>query len=138
MVLEVIYFKSICSSNTLIQMFVFPLCRFCFDYLSFPPPPTSFNPFTHNDTFGESGKEAFRRHCGKRRNCLYKQFLLFPTMFSALSKTEIIIFVTFNLSFANAFNLVWSKILLCGCGFKLNSHNLSLSFFPSRHTFDFF
>ena len=40
----------------------------------------------------------------------------FPTMFSTLSKTEIIIFVTFNLSSANAFNLVWSKILSCGNG----------------------
>ena len=36
----------------------------------------------------------------------------FPTMFSTLSKTELIIFVTFKLSSANAFNLVWSKILL--------------------------
>ena len=35
----------------------------------------------------------------------------FPTMFSTPSKTEIIIFVTFNLSSANAFNLVWSKTL---------------------------
>ena len=30
------------------------------------------------------------------------------------SKSEIIIFVTFNLSSANAFNLAWSKILPCG------------------------
>ena len=35
-------------------------------------------------------------------------------MFSTLSTTEIIIFVTFNLSSANAFNLVWSKTLSCG------------------------
>ena len=40
----------------------------------------------------------------------------FPTMFSTLSKTEIIIFVTFNLLSANAFNLVWSKILSRGNG----------------------
>ena len=32
----------------------------------------------------------------------------FPIMFSTLSKTEIIIFVTFNLSFDNAFYFVWS------------------------------
>ena len=38
----------------------------------------------------------------------------FPTMFSTLSKTEIITFVTFNLSSANAFNLIWSKLFLCG------------------------
>ena len=35
-------------------------------------------------------------------------------MFSTLSKIEIIIFVTFNLSSANAFNLDQSKILLFG------------------------
>ena len=64
--------------------------------------------------FDTSRKEAFLKHCGKRRNCLNKQFLPFPTMFSTLSKTEIIIFVTFNLSSANAFNLVWSKILSRG------------------------
>ena len=40
-------------------------------------------------------------------------------MFSTLSKTEIITFVTFNLSSANAFSLVWSKILLCGNGLRL-------------------
>ena len=43
---------------------------------------------------------------------------LFPTMFNSLSETEIIIiiffFVTFNLSSANAFNLVWSKFCLVG------------------------
>ena len=42
----------------------------------------------------------------------------FPTMFSTLSKTEMIIFVTYNLSSANAFNLVRSKILSCGNGLK--------------------
>ena len=40
----------------------------------------------------------------------------FPTMFSTPSKTEITIFVTFNLSSANALNLVTSKILSCGNG----------------------
>ena len=40
----------------------------------------------------------------------------FPTMFSTLSKTEMINFVTFNLSSAKALNLVWSKILLYGVG----------------------
>ena len=39
---------------------------------------------THSHTmtpFDASGKEAFWKHCGKRRNCLYKQFLLFPQCF---------------------------------------------------------
>ena len=43
----------------------------------------------------------------------------FPTMFSTLSKTEIIVFVTFNLSFANTFNVVRSKILSSGNGLML-------------------
>ena len=37
--------------------------------------------------------------------------LSFPTMFSTPSKTEIIIFITFNLSSANAFNFVWSNTM---------------------------
>ena len=40
--------------------------------------------WTHSHTmtpFDESGKEAFWKHRGKRRNCLYKQFLLFPQCF---------------------------------------------------------
>ena len=41
-------------------------------------------------------------------------------MFSTLSKTEITFFVTFNLSSANAFNLVWSKILSCRKGLRLS------------------
>ena len=65
--------------------------------------------------FDESEKEAFWKHCWERRNCLYKQFLLFPQCFK-LWKTQIVIFVTFNLSSANAFNLVWSKILSRGKG----------------------
>ena len=76
---------------------------------------------THSHTmtpFDASGKEAFGKHCGKWRNCLYKQFLLFPQCFLSQSKTDIIIFVTFNLSSANAFNLVWSRILLCGKGLR--------------------
>ena len=43
----------------------------------------------------------------------------FPTMFPTLSNMEITIFVTFNLSSANAFNLVLFKILSCGNGLTL-------------------
>ena len=82
----------------------------------------SFVLLTHSDTmtpFDWSGKEAFKKHCEKRRNCLYKQLLLFPQCFLVFllyQRQEVLIFVTFNLSSANAFNLVWSKILLCGNG----------------------
>ena len=47
--------------------------------------------YSHMTPFDASGKEAFWKHCGKRRNRLYKQFLLFPQCF-LLSKTEIIVF----------------------------------------------
>ena len=75
---------------------------------------THSHTMTHFDGFG---KEAFRKHFWKRRNGLYKQFFLFPQCF-LLCQTEIIIFVTFYLSSANAFNLVWLKIVLCGNGLK--------------------
>ena len=88
------------------------------------------NPFPHNKILDQAKLKAFaddklnvtkmiisffdrvKNIVGKRRNCLYKQFLLFPTMFFTLSKKEIIIFVTFNLSSANAFNLAWYKQFL--------------------------
>ena len=72
---------------------------------------------THSHTmppFDVSGKEAYSKHCGKRR-----KFSPFPTMFSSLFKTEIIIYVTFILSYANAFNLV--KFLSSGNGLKVIS-----------------
>ena len=72
---------------------------------------------THSHTitpFDGSGKKAFWKHSGKRRNCLYKQFLLFPQCFFYSIKDRNHHFDTFNLSSAIAFNLVWSKILLCG------------------------
>ena len=50
------------------------------------------------------------------RNALETAFSSFPTVFSTLSKREIVILVTFNLSSADAFNLVMSKILLFGKG----------------------
>ena len=63
---------------------------------------------------------SFENIMGEREiaNTSNLQFAIFPlsTMFSTLSKKEIIIFVSFNLSSANAFNLIWSKILSCGNG----------------------
>ena len=52
-----------------------------------------------------------------------------PTMFSTLSVTEIIILVTFDLSSANTFHLVWSKILSCGNGltFDYEIHDSQIS-----------
>ena len=47
-------------------------------------PNSSKNSLTHSHTitpFDGSGKGAFWKHCRKRRNCLYKQFLLFLQCF---------------------------------------------------------
>ena len=53
------------------------------------------------------------KHCEKRRNCLYKQFLLFPQCFLLYQRQKLSFFFTFNLQSTNAFNLVGSKILSC-------------------------
>ena len=50
-----------------------------------------------------------------------QHFLLFPTVFSALSKRKIVILATFNLFSANAFNLVTSKNLPFGKGLICSS-----------------
>ena len=68
--------------------------------------------------FDRTGKRSLLKTLWEKNSLLVQAISPFPTMFSTLSKTEIIIFVTFNLSSANAFNLVCSKILLCGNGLK--------------------
>ena len=65
-------------------------------------------------TFNDHKEEGFGKHCEKRRKCWKLAFSPFPTVFSALSKRKIIILATFNLSPANAFNLVMSKNLWFG------------------------
>ena len=50
-------------------------------------------------------KRPFQNIVGKGENAGNQHFPLFPQFFSTLSRTEIIIFVTFILSFANALNL---------------------------------
>ena len=61
-------------------------------------------------------KKAFENTVGKGENAGDQHFLLFPQCFILLTKGEIIILVMFNLSSANALNLVTSKILLFGKG----------------------
>ena len=80
-----------------------------------------FHRLTHSHTmthFDGSGKEAFLKTVWEKEKLLVQAISPFCTMFSPLSKTEITFFVTFNLSSANAFNLVWSNILLFGNGLK--------------------
>ena len=55
-----------------------------------------------------------KKNSGKRRKWCLPLFSPFPTMFSTLLKTDIIILGTFYLSSANALNLVKSKKLLFG------------------------
>ena len=60
-------------------------------------------------TFNNPIEEGFGKHCGKRKKCWLLAFFLFPPVFSTLSRREITILATFNLSSANSFNLVQSK-----------------------------
>ena len=76
-------------------------------------PFTTINPFQHNDTFWRISERSLLKTLWEKEKLLVQAISPFPTMFSTISKTEIIIFLTFSLSSANAFNLVWSKILCC-------------------------
>ena len=66
------------------------------------------NPFPHNDAFWRVWEKSLLKTLWEKEKL--------PTMFSTLSKTGIIIFVTFNLWSSDAFNLDQSKILLSGNG----------------------
>ena len=57
-------------------------------------------------------KKALENTVGNGENAGNQHVLL--TVFSSLSKREIIFLATFNLSSAHAFNFVMSKILSCG------------------------
>ena len=80
-----------------------------------------FNPFPHNDTFWQVWERSLSKTLWEKEKLLVQAIPPFPTMFSTLSNIETIIFVTFNLLSANAFSLVWSKILLRGNGLMLFS-----------------
>ena len=67
-------------------------------------------------TFNNPKEEAFGKHCGKRRKCWKPAFSPFPTVFSTLEQSKIIILTMFNLSSANAFTMVTSKSLSFGKG----------------------
>ena len=84
-----------------------------------------FNPFPHNHNFWPVWERSLLKTLWEKEKLLVQAISPFPTIFSTLLKTEHIIFITFNLSCANAFNLVWSKILSCGNGLKKKSHLLS-------------
>ena len=65
-------------------------------------------------------KKAFENTVGKGENAGNPLFLPFSTVFSTLSKREIIVILAMlNMLSANAFNLIMSKILLFDTGVKL-------------------
>ena len=72
-------------------------------------------------------KKPFQNIVGKGENAGNQHFLLFPQFFLLLSKTEIIIYVTFILLSANAFNLEKVKLLLSGNELKKNIDSLQLA-----------
>ena len=77
--------------------------------LSFGKVLRSINSHSHTMThFDVSGKETLWE----------KEKMLVNTMFSTLSKTEIIVYITIILSSANAFNLDKVKFLSSGYGLK--------------------
>ena len=76
--------------------------------------------------FDTSRKRSLLKTLWEKEKLLVQAISPFPTVFSTLSKTEIIIFVTFNVWSANAFNLVWSKILSCGNGLNHDRSYISV------------
>ena len=74
----------------------------------------SLTPYNTIPTFNDPKEEDIGKHFGKRRKCWLPAFPPFPTVFSMLSKREIVIsqiVILETLSSANALNLVRSKIL---------------------------
>ena len=65
-------------------------------------------------TFNDPRKKPLENIVGKGENAGNQHFLLFPTLFSTLSKTNFKFLFTFILSPADAFNLDQSKILSFG------------------------
>ena len=70
-------------------------------------------------TFDAPEKEAYRKHCGKRRKCWLPAFSSFPAMFSTLHKTNFKFSVTLILSSAIPFNFDKPKLLSFGNGLNL-------------------
>ena len=68
---------------------------------------------THSHTmtpFDTPGKQAFWKHCGKRRNCSQRAISPFSTVFSTRLDNFLPFSSNFKLSYANFFSLEESKI----------------------------
>ena len=90
-------------------------------------------------TFIDPNRDAFCKHCGKRRKAGNRHFLLFPQFFSALHKINFKFSVTFILLSADAFRLDQSKILSFGKEWKKFYHFRHVKFhcFICNLCFDF-
>ena len=78
-------------------------------------------------TFNNPKEElALENTVGKGENDCNQHFSLFPTVFSTLSRKEIIILTTSILSSANAFNLHQAKILLFGNELQVTPEMISV------------
>ena len=69
--------------------------------------------FTHSHTmtpFGVPGKQAYLKHCGKRRNCSLGAISPFPVVFSTRLDNFLPFSSNFELSSANSFSLEESKV----------------------------
>ena len=98
-----------------------------------------FNPFPHNDNFWRPWKQAFWKHCEKRRN--YEQFLLFPQCFLTIWTTfcyfrqiwncrlqTLSVWKSLNFVSGNGLNLVNPKV--CNCqGLTLTLSQTSPGFY---------
>ena len=76
-------------------------------------------------TFHDLGEDSFGKqlHFGEKEKMLVTSIFSFFTMFSTLSKREIIILATFNITSANVFNSITYKALLFGIyTFQGNPH----------------
>ena len=71
---------------------------------------TRVNPFPHNNTFDAPGKQAFCKHCGKRRNCSQGAISSFPTVFSTRLDNFLPFSSNLKLSSANSYSSEESKI----------------------------
>ena len=98
------------------KMLLTSIFSFSHNISTIPKRSSIFNLFPHNDTVWRIWERSLLKTLWEKEKLLVQAISPFPTMFTTLSKTEIAIFVTFNLSSANAFNLVWSKILSCWNG----------------------
>ena len=69
---------------------------------------------THSHTMtpiDRSGKKAFWKHCGKRRNCLYKQFLLFPQCFLLYQRQKLSFLL--HLIYCLQMLSIWTDVKFC-------------------------